>query len=216
MSTTKRDNLIERRAAAGATYAEIATDLGLSRERVRQILQRRGVAGSRGQWRASMKAAVEDVTKRGLAPTEAAKLRGVGVDSLRKALKAKGFSYAEARRVAARTEREAKLKGKGTTVCRTCGEDKSWAEMAMDTDRHGVERRRRVCQECHNAVTRNWYQRNRGRTPVPTVTEKECTHCGQTKPAAEFWRNTATSDGLQSWCKGCLNEHRREERAWDR
>lgn len=35
--------------------------------------------------------------------------------------------------------------------------------------------------------------------------EKLCPACGQTKPAAHFWRNKATRDGLQNQCKICLN-----------
>src|SRR5690606_37318735 len=34
-------------------------------------------------------------------------------------------------------------------------------------------------------------------------TEKRCTKCREVKPAADFWRNRATKDGLQSQCKAC-------------
>jgi len=35
------------------------------------------------------------------------------------------------------------------------------------------------------------------------VTEKKCGKCGETKPASEFWKNSSSSDGLQSTCKDC-------------
>lgn len=34
---------------------------------------------------------------------------------------------------------------------------------------------------------------------------KRCPKCGQTKPVSEFYRNLRTADGLQVWCKECLD-----------
>lgn len=40
-------------------------------------------------------------------------------------------------------------------------------------------------------------------------TSKFCPHCKQTKPATNeyFCANKCTPDGLQSWCKECINQH---------
>jgi hypothetical protein len=38
---------------------------------------------------------------------------------------------------------------------------------------------------------------------------KACTKCLKIKPEKEFWRQRATSDGLQSWCKDCVREIQR-------
>lgn len=213
-STTKRDSLIERRYLAGASYAEIGRELGLSRERVRQILLHRGAPTQGDRLAERLKAAVAEVTKGGANPRDVAKARGLGIETLRRALKQAGFVYAEALRDEARAEREARLEGKGKTTCTHCGQVKSWSEMAVTSDRHGVVRRRRHCRECAAAGVRSWYYRNRGRTPEPTVDSKTCGRCQESKPATEFWRNTAARDGLQSWCKSCINEHKREEREY--
>lgn len=34
---------------------------------------------------------------------------------------------------------------------------------------------------------------------------KTCAHCGQEKPVTEFYKDSHTKDGLQSWCKKCSN-----------
>lgn len=57
-----------------------------------------------------------------------------------------------------------------------------------------------------------------------TVTEKRCTKCGETKPAAGFHRNRTRRDGLGLWCKECHRDyrrayceaHREEQRAYAR
>lgn len=41
---------------------------------------------------------------------------------------------------------------------------------------------------------------------------KRCTHCGLTKPVAEFSKNSRTSDGLQSWCNNCVRMANRSSR----
>lgn len=38
---------------------------------------------------------------------------------------------------------------------------------------------------------------------------KRCPKCAVTKQFAEFSRNNAAKDGLQGWCKGCVNEAQR-------
>lgn len=38
-----------------------------------------------------------------------------------------------------------------------------------------------------------------------TAKTKKCAHCGQEKPVTEFYKDSHTKDGLQSWCKQCSN-----------
>lgn len=45
--------------------------------------------------------------------------------------------------------------------------------------------------------------------------EKRCPKCGLTKPIAEWSRNSSEKDGLQNWCKSCLNGYHNERRASD-
>jgi hypothetical protein len=40
--------------------------------------------------------------------------------------------------------------------------------------------------------------------------EKTCTHCKETKPIEGFSRRKSSKDGLQSWCKTCLNSRVRD------
>lgn len=37
---------------------------------------------------------------------------------------------------------------------------------------------------------------------------KKCTKCGETKPAAEFYKQAGTRDKLDPWCKACHIEYR--------
>ena len=42
---------------------------------------------------------------------------------------------------------------------------------------------------------------------------KRCAHCGQEKPVTEFYKDSHTRDGLQSWCKECSNSRSGNRRA---
>lgn len=35
---------------------------------------------------------------------------------------------------------------------------------------------------------------------------KRCPHCGQTKGAVEFYRDSSSTDGLSSYCRPCATE----------
>ena len=39
---------------------------------------------------------------------------------------------------------------------------------------------------------------------------KKCVHCGQEKPVTEFYKDSHTRDGLQSWCKQCSNSRNKK------
>lgn len=49
-------------------------------------------------------------------------------------------------------------------------------------------------------------------TETPTVTEKRCPTCNETKPASGFWRNRSRADGLQALCRVCMYEQHRRHR----
>ena len=43
-------------------------------------------------------------------------------------------------------------------------------------------------------------------TPAPESTQtKTCSHCGETKPLADFYKDKKATDGHQSWCKRCVS-----------
>lgn len=39
---------------------------------------------------------------------------------------------------------------------------------------------------------------------------KKCNRCGRTLDNSEFGKNKAAKDGLQSWCRECVNKYARE------
>jgi hypothetical protein len=50
--------------------------------------------------------------------------------------------------------------------------------------------------------------KERQTTPTPPQ-EKQCRKCLKWLPIGEFYKNTQSKDGLQSWCKECKRTHRR-------
>lgn len=46
-----------------------------------------------------------------------------------------------------------------------------------------------------------------------TVAAKECSRCGETKPATDFYRARGMKTGLTSKCKDCTNDYLKEYRA---
>lgn len=59
----------------------------------------------------------------------------------------------------------------------------------------------RGCKECTKAIVMHYYHLKD--VPEPTVTERRCPKCGETKPASEFFKSTHLTDGLQTYCKSC-------------
>lgn len=45
-----------------------------------------------------------------------------------------------------------------------------------------------------------------------TMETKVCKRDGAVKPVTEFWKSKTTRDGLQSWCKECMTEYKRENK----
>ena len=45
---------------------------------------------------------------------------------------------------------------------------------------------------------------------------KTCSACGQVKPATQFYKRSASKDGLQNHCKPCINERITRKRANNR
>ena len=45
-----------------------------------------------------------------------------------------------------------------------------------------------------------------------SVAEKTCTKCGAKKPLTDYHMSSKSNDGKASWCKGCVNSIRRENR----
>lgn len=68
-----------------------------------------------------------------------------------------------------------------------------------------------ACKACQNEMRRTRKAASREALSAhldPTM--KHCRRCGTDRPRAEFHRNRSTRDGLQTYCKACSNEVRRE------
>lgn len=48
-----------------------------------------------------------------------------------------------------------------------------------------------------------------GRVPEDT---KPCSRCSRVLPRSDFYRQSASKDGLQAWCRECVRDRKREER----
>lgn len=44
-------------------------------------------------------------------------------------------------------------------------------------------------------------------TTTTTIETKRCPKCGETKPREMFYRKTSNKDGLQNYCKKCLDAY---------
>lgn len=205
MAFEQRDAAILESYEGGEALADIAKRWDLSRERVRQIVKAAGATMPRQNQQAQIDAAIQAIFE-GAKILDAAREHGAAPATIRKHMVDQhGVTPYEVRRGHFAAERESRLRGEGETECVYCGETKSWSEMRV-----GPRGRQRVCNECNNDKARQWYRDHAGQNPEPTVDEKECTNCGEVKPADEFYRNTALTTGLQSWCKMCHNDWRKE------
>jgi hypothetical protein len=87
-------------------------------------------------------------------------------------------------------------------VCRVCGNDKQFSDFPKRND----EKLRNECKACTSSSRRKQYEARKIR-PKSLENEKECGCCGLLKPAKEFRRHPATSDGLDACCKACRSEY---------
>ncbi len=209
LNTQTRDDEILTLYHEGLTLGDIGQRFSLTRERVRQIVADRGATPRLKQWRAKHLEAARMVVESDsrITVTSAATALGVGHEAVSRMIREEypEYSYGEARRLRVVDVHQARIDGIGEATCWKCGQVKPWMDFARSVVR-GMPTRVKTCKTCNARAVKDWYAKNKGRNPTPTVAEKECTHCGQTKPAAEFNRDTSARDGLGSWCRLCHNQ----------
>ncbi len=204
-SDPKRNALIVTQYQAGDTLQVIGDRLKLSRERIRQIVKAAGVPTRGNISHAKLEAvALMVFGSDTLTLKEAAQSLGISYGSATWYMRQRHPGWSKRR---ADENNRARLLGVGVHTCSHCGQMKPWSEFSYRYDRGGRYTRAFVCRPCSNRGMKEWAKRNRQRTPVPTVTERRCPRCKQTKPAAEFHRRQSASDGLQTYCKTCNRKY---------
>lgn len=94
-------------------------------------------------------------------------------------------------------------------TCRTCGETKPLSEFDLRTD---TGKHRTECKSCRRARQRQPLVESRRRTQwfVGNTELLRCRKCGALKPWTEFPRRYANSGRLQTWCKACFSDYKKE------
>lgn len=79
---------------------------------------------------------------------------------------------------------------------------------AFSPNRYTADHLESRCRQCVNE-SRNLRRQRAKRTPRDTPDQKHCSVCREVKPAGDFYTERASSDGLTSACRQCLNTKRR-------
>lgn len=108
--------------------------------------------------------------------------------------------------------RKAQHMQQGLTVCERqcsiCKQTKPADEFIRDARRtSGLDARCKLCRRQQHRLRKATHSAR----PVQPLAQKQCRRCLVTKPASEFKRHSYTSSGLDSWCKACCSERRREK-----
>lgn len=213
MDHRRRDDEIVAQYLRGKTLREIGAQFSLTGERVRQIVQERGLPprASMTQQRAREAAQAIVDSDSALTLSGASQQWGVGAETIQKVLRDEmEYDYHAARRLRSLDVHRDRIEGIGENQCSVCGEVKPWDEFAR-TKVKGVPSRATRCKVCLARQFREWYRRSQAK-PKKIPKNKECSNCGLTKPAAQFPPHKAATTGLGSWCRECHNEHMREVR----
>lgn len=84
-------------------------------------------------------------------------------------------------------------------VCLYCNVWKPWDEFYKS--KNGANGHGHGCNICNREQVTHYT--NLRYVSEPTVTEKPCPKCGETKPASHFTKSTSNTTGLQTYCKPC-------------
>jgi len=175
--------------------ADIARLVGCSRENVRQHRVFLGLPSSRIPYTS------EDAERELTAIREGAlmrTLRGQG-RSLHRTVGQEAITTAQR---AARFIRSPVYNDNGEKRCVSC---KLWKQTdAFYVTAPSWDGLNQRCSACSKKGATQNYSTRRGKYQEPTVTKKRCPCCGETKPAAGFDRMTASTSGLQTYCRKCL------------
>ena len=198
---------IAERVKSEETLQSIADDYGVTRERIRQIGLKYGSVKNK------MKAERRDALCLSLAEEilyyreawQPVRWYLLEIDKRHFVdwLRREGMNHPdiESRWTVARHNLESKTGrfGPDGRVCVRCHTWMGWDRFyrsKVDPNGHA-----RQCIECAKEMVVHY--QNLRYVPKPTVTEKNCPKCGETKPRSAFNRSTVNNSGLQTYCVPC-------------
>lgn len=213
MDDIAKQELVDR-VLGGESMQSVALDLGMSRERVRQIALEFGVTGT----------SVRAFKKKRQIEADAAE-----IITLRKRWVPPRFS----KRPYTQAEFEAHLKMSDPGLyaewieaeqlplsksghadpngqrCSDCHQWQGWDRFYSDKSRRYGKSSR--CVDC---ARKNADETRRKRNVIEaTVARKRCRRCDRRLSASRFSRSTTSTTGLQQYCKDCAREYERARRA---
>lgn len=102
--------------------------------------------------------------------------------------------------------------------CTKCRQVLPLSEFEYTRSNKGEKIKRKICKTCyHESMSKRARKKDITKTnedmtttqETTTVLTKTCRCCGETKPICDFYQDKKASDGLQSYCKKCMNEKAR-------
>ncbi len=191
------------RVTAGETFASIAEDYEVSRQRIHQIAKSQGATKDNSVAQQAVLDSLGDIVQR--------RLHWESPNSI---FNSYPFTHTFFLRV---LEEHPSLMGvwekadeEPTTrsperinnlgrVCVRCELFKEWSEYHKGTNANNKSAR---CKPCASAVVKEYMAGKN--VEEPTVTEKVCPGCGELKQAGEFTRSRRRNSGLSTYCRDCM------------
>lgn len=93
--------------------------------------------------------------------------------------------------------------------CSRCSEWKRFSEFSKNKSRK--DGHSEICKVCTKIYRQQWLEENRKCRNNTSITEKECSKCGEIKLINEFNKHVNAKDGHTEQCRSCISEQRRKK-----
>lgn len=206
-------------AGAGKTLAEMGKELGLTRERVRQLHVQLKIPrenNPHSHWKqADLVNKVKELATTAKSISSIEKAVGLSKRSVAKILNVHNIPFKNW--VQKRLEQEIAT---GIRECTICHASKPLTDYFKQHD--GRLGKMECCKDCVNLAHRKyrerkgvpvrldkkeyWEKLRQERNQMNEIPTKRCTRCGHDKPLTEYHRNRTRVDGHMGACKPCQNQ----------